>query len=208
MKLLNFIFPSKWVLVATALALSCTLSAKPTSGEYNGLLVVVGKDGKSITGEFNSTSGGEGYAEVECKVYFYGRLQSDLFAQITAIDPSNIANETQGVLSFGKDLNGEWAVLKTKAPIGACARFEDFSMPEPVHRHLEKTVAIDSIAIVVTRRAQFFSSSVAMKPNKSYLVAGDTVVVLGRDGNRTRVRFVSENGKITENWLDSSALKP
>ncbi|MGQ5524887.1 hypothetical protein ACUHMQ_16720 [Chitinimonas sp. PSY-7] len=182
--------------------------ATPVSGDYGGVLLAFDKSSGSISGEFESSAGGEGPGEVTCKFFFYGKIKGETEAEIKLVDPTYLSEEIGGKVKFGETGGKPWLLLKSDKAVGACARYEDFSLQTPSRRDLLNTTAINKMGIVVSSKAKLFNSPSAEKPMRAYLVSGDTVIVLDKKENRTKIRFVSDSGKATEGWLENSVIKP
>lgn len=195
-------------------AAACTandLDYDLASGIYGDLTLAVDKPNGLVSGYFESEGGGDGQgaSDWSCNFYFYGKIDAEGRAAISALAYS--LSTRQFDLTSGE-------VLPERSPSGArairirlneyppgCARGQDFSEDSP-QIGLDEARSSREFRLIMSEKAKFYSDPDATRPEGRYVVRGDVVDVIKKKDAFVKVNYRGINGVAT-GWLKDSDLQ-
>ena len=178
-------------LAAAVIAPGCASAAGPVGGQFEMFDVAV--QGNRIVGRYlEEQSTGPSRT---CSFSFIGQLRSDGRASVTARDPGG--KSASGTLSLkGDELTLSLPAVNT---FGGC------SAPPGEALSGSRTLTANwiDLARVTAPRARLRTTPTA-KPGARYVVQGDLVGVLRRNGNALLVQYAQGEGKSTQGWISTT----
>lgn len=176
------------ILAAAAITPGCASAAGPVGGQFEMFDVAV--QGNRVVGRYLEEQGAGPVRK--CSFDFSGQLRPDGRATVTARGPGG--KPVPGMLSLKND------ELTLNMP--AVNSFGGCSVPQgqPLSGSRTLTAGWVDLARVTAPRARFRTAPTAA-PSPRYVVRGDLVGVLRRNGNAMLVQFAQGEGKPTQGWI-------
>lgn len=180
-----------------ALAAAPAIAAPITSGEYDGLLIGVDRQG-ILTAYFESSTGG---GQFSCIFFMRGKV-ADPATRVDTWFPADrdakniISGSMQAVSENGKP--AVRASLKEDPP--GCWNVQHFA-PEPASFARNEQGSWQAIRVVSARKAYFHDDPSGSHPRKAYAVQGNALRVFETQAGWVKAEYVSPEGKRTKGWV-------
>lgn len=180
-----------------ALAAAPAIAAPITSGEYDGLLIGVDRQG-ILTAYFESSTGG---GQFSCIFFMRGKV-ADPATRVDTWFPADrdakniISGSMQAVSENGKP--AVRASLKEDPP--GCWNVQHFA-PEPALFARNEQGSWQAIRVVSARKAYFHDDPSGRHPRKAYAVQGNALRVFETQAGWVKAEYVSPEGKRTKGWV-------
>ncbi|MCR0985225.1 SH3 domain-containing protein [Roseomonas populi] len=192
----------KRLLLLLLLAVPAQAADTPASGLYGGLSLAV--TGNEVSGVFSEARGGDGSGaapQFSCWFLLRGRLENGRGIVQTWYPGEE---PIPGNLSF----EGGKASLMLRENHGGCLMTTGDMVREPYRAGLDRPgEGWIGVGLVTARRAAFRPSPGAPAPRTPYVVEGNAVAVLERQGEWVRARYVAGQRPVT-GWLRAAELAP
>lgn len=172
---------------------ACAQSITFESGVYENLLLAVNSDG-AVTGYYREAQG-EGVVK-NCAFKFRGEARADVATILVGADesfPGEIRAETDGInlkIAKGRELPGCGLVLMPEIADG-------------LSYDLITKVSWNELRTIISEKSYFYSEPKVGKQLKSYLVKGDVVGVVTKEGDWLQIDYYSDSGKMSRRWINS-----
>lgn len=183
-------------IITIALASLTNACAEPVafkSGIYENLLLAVNSDGV-VTGYYREAQG-EGIAKT-CAFTFKGEADADkanIFVGADESFPGEIQAETDGInlkIAKARELPGCGLVLMPEIADG-------------LSYDLITKVSWSELRTIISEKSYFYSEPKVDKKLKSYLVKGDVVGVVAKEGDWLQIDYYSDSGKMSRRWINN-----
>lgn len=171
---------------------ACAESTTFEPGVYENLLLAVNSDG-AVTGYYREDQG-EGAVKT-CAFAFKGTARSDIATILVGVDesfPGEIHAETDGInlkIAKGRELPGCGLVLMPE-------------IAEGLSYDLITKASWNELRTITSEKSYFYSEPNAGKQLKSYLVKGDVVGVVSKEGDWLQIDYYSDSGKMSRRWIN------
>ena len=185
------------------IALIATLAATPaiaspiTSGDYDGLLIGVDRQG-TLTGYFESSTGG---GQFSCIFFMRGKV-ADPATRVDTWFPED--RDAKNVISGSMQLlseNGKPTIragLKEDPP--GCWNVQHFA-PEPASFARNEQGSWQAIRVVSANKAYFHDDPSGTHARKAYVVQGNALRIFDTRSGWVQAEYVSPEGKRTKGWV-------
>ena len=180
-----------------ALAATPAIAAPITSGDYEGLLIGVDRQG-TLTGYFESSTGN---GQFSCIFFMRGKV-ADPATRVDTWFPEK--RDAKNVISGSMQLlseNGKPTVrasLKEDPP--GCWNVQHFA-PEPASFTLNEKGSWQAIRVVSANKAYFHDDASGKHARKAYAVQGNALRVFETRPGWVQAEYVSPEGKRTRGWV-------
>lgn len=183
-------------IITVSLASLTNACAKPVAfepGVYENLLLAANSDGV-VTGYYREAQG-EGVVKT-CAFTFKGETDSDKANIVVGADesfPGEIQAETEGInlkIEKGRELPGCGLVLMPEIADG-------------LSYDLITKASWSELRTIISEKSYFYSEPKVDKKLKSYLVKGDVVGVVAKEGDWLQIDYYSDSGKISRRWINN-----
>lgn len=175
------------------------------SGEYEDLLLAVGKDGV-LTGYFHQGTGddGKGNPRFTCTFFIRGSSEDGGRYELRTWHPAFPDEVISGELTFS-DADGRKAVnLRLHGEHGGCWNVAPvLKEDDGVDFELTKTGDWQSLRMVSANRAYFHTSADAKTRGRGYVVKNDVVRAVRMSGDWVEAVFIGKDGKTSRGWLQA-----
>ena len=180
-----------------ALSLVPCAAAPVVSGDYEGLLIGVDRNGV-LTGYFESSTGA---GKFNCIFFISGKL-NDTSGRVDTWFPKDRDPKMviQGVLKGSAEDEYAEISLRLKEEHGGCGNVQRFE-PEPASFPLTEKGGWQSIAVVAAPKAFFYDSPASVKPRKAFVVLGNGLRIYETRGDWVKAEYVSEDNRRTRGWI-------
>lgn len=172
---------------------ACAESTTFEPGVYENLLLAVNSDGK-VTGYYREAQG-EGAVKT-CAFKFKGEARGDVATILVGENesfPGEIQSETDGInlkIAKGRELPGCGLVLMPEIADG-------------LSYDLITKASWSELRTITSEKSYFYSEPKVDKQLKSYLVKGDVVGVVKKEGDWLQIDYYSDSGKMTRRWINA-----
>lgn len=190
------------LLLAFAIALPCAAAAPVRSGDYDGLLVAVGPQGR-LTVYFESSTGS---GQFSCVFFGAGLVTGGKHTVDTWYPADRPGEVIRGVLEDSAVGAKPGVRLTLEEEHGGCANVQRFAS-EPASFALTEPGGWIAIGVVASARA-YFRDDPSGPPRKAFVVAGNPLRIYEERGGWVRAEYVGATGKRTQGWLRQSELFP
>lgn len=181
------------IIALASMTNACAESIAFESGVYENLLLAVSSDG-AVTGYYREAQG-EGVVKT-CAFMFKGEARTDVANILIGEDESftgKIHAETDGInlkIAKGRELPGCGLVLMPE-------------IAEGLSYDLITKVSWSELRTITSEKSYFYSEPKVDKQLKSYLVKGDVVGVVTKEGDWLQVDYYSDGGKMSRRWINN-----
>lgn len=184
-----------------SLVLPC-MAAPLASGNYDGFLIGVDRNG-SLTGYFESSTGG---GQFSCIFFVSGKATGPVVNVDTWFPADSDPKEViHGVLEH-ETSNGKPAILlKLQEEHGGCWNVQHFASDQSTFALTEQG-NWDSIRIVASKKAHFYDDPSTTKPRKAYAVTGNAMRVFETREGWVRAEYVNSDNRRTRGWIQERDL--
>jgi hypothetical protein len=181
----------------TAFLASHCIAAPVVSGDYEGLLIGVDRNGV-LTGYFESSTG---RGKFSCIFFISGKV-SDQRGRVETWFPNNRDAKMviQGVLEGTASDEVPLIRLKLSEDHGGCWNVQHFA-PDPATFALTEQGSWESIRIVAASKAYFYDDPSNPKPRKAFVVTGNALRVYEIRGAWARVEYVGPDNRRSRGWV-------
>ena len=170
--------------------------AKPIaleSGVYENVLLAVNPNG-AVTGHYREAQG-EGIVKT-CAFTFKGKAHAGK-ANIIVGEENAFSGEIQA-----KTESIKLKIIKGRELPG-CGLVLTPEITDGLSYDLTNKTSWNELRIITSEKSYFYSASKADKKLKSYLVKGDVVGVVTKEGDWLQIDYYSGNGKMRRHWINS-----
>jgi hypothetical protein len=173
-----------------------------TSGDYDGLLVGVDRNG-ILTGYFESSTGA---GQFSCIFFVSGKITGSSNRVQTWFPGDREPKEViHGVLE-NVSSNGKPSIrLKLDEEHGGCWNVQTFAS-DPSTFVLTEQGRWESIRIIASKKARFYDDPSSPKARKAYVVTGNALRVFERRDGWVRGEYVSPDNRRTRGWISERDL--
>lgn len=187
----------KFLAWLVALAACPCIAAPVTSGDYDGFLVGVGRNG-SLTGYFESSTG---RGQFNCIFFLSGKMVGATTRVDTWFpgdrDPKEVIH---GVVERTSS-DGKAAIrLKLEEEHGGCWNVQRFAS-DPATFALTEQGGWESIRIIAAKKAYFYDDPSSPRPRKAYAVTGNALRVFETRDGWVRAEYVGPENRRTRGWV-------
>ncbi|SCB95854.1 hypothetical protein GA0061071_103182 [Kosakonia oryzendophytica] len=187
-------------LMVLALSIStASYAASLQSGIYEGLQLAVSPTG-DVTGYYSETLG-QGVTR-NCSFALAGKVnavqEADIRSWSSDVLPGHIAATKNGVVLRIPQGQSHDGCINVMVPL----------IDEGLELERTRQTRWLSMAEVSGERVYLSNSPDVATRRKAWLVKGDVVGVVKNQSGWTQIEFVSESGKTTAGWVESSKIKP
>jgi hypothetical protein len=185
-----------------ALAAWPCLAAPVASGDYDGFLVGIDRNG-SLTGYFESSTG---RGQFSCIFFVSGKVRGSAGRVDTWFpgdrDPRKVIH---GVVER-VTCDGKPAIrLKLEEEHGGCWNVQRFAS-DPSTFALTEQGSWESVRIIASKKAYFYDDPSSPKPRKAYVVIGNPLRVFETRDGWVRAEYVGPENRRTRGWVSERDL--
>ena len=155
------------------------------AGYYDELPVAYDPATGTVSGYFNQATGAGNFT---CIFYFSGTLQGNK-AHIISYSPEYPEEKIEGDLTFSTSPKPSIAIA-LKDEHGGCWNVAHFADPKPAEFTMDAAHPTwASINVVKSKKAHFYSAPDKASKRSSYLVKGDAVAIIDKQGDWYHVEY-------------------
>lgn len=200
------------ILMALFLMLSAVpLAAQVSSGDYEELVIGVDSTGKTITGYFESRTGGGsgGGPGFSCIFYLKGSMKGEPPYKIETWFPTDKTrkNLISGTLAPVQVDGVASLKIELKSEHGGCANVQQFAGQDGALFGLDAPGKWQSIRVVSAVKTHFYDEASDAKKRKAYLVRGNPIRVYESRPGWVRAEYKADE-KTTSGWIKENDLFP
>jgi len=180
-----------------SLAAAPCSAASVTSGDYDGLLVGVDRQG-SLTAYFESATGN---GQFSCVFFVSGKVKSRTFRVDTWFPADRNPKEVISGVIDEVTVSGKPAIrLTLEDEHGGCWNVQRFAS-EPASLTLDEQGSWEAIRVVAAGKAYFYDDTSRAHPCRAYVVRGNPLRVFETRTGWVRAEYVSPERKRTSGWI-------
>lgn len=177
-------------------------SAPLVSGDYDGLLIGVDRNG-AITGYFESSTGA---GKFNCIFFISGAVNGKRSRVDTWFPKDKEAKQViRGVLEQTATDPSPSIRLTLTEEHGGCMNVQHF-VGDPSTFTLSEQGDWQSIRVIAANKAYFHDAPTGAKPRKAYAVQGNPVRVFETRAGWVKAEYVSEDARSTSGWIREADL--